>query len=152
MTRRSEPTDEQFALSQDILPANGKRGGPWDDHRTTPRGILWIWHTGAQRRGLPERDGTGESVHDRLTRWRSDGTTDRIRRRLHPERHERGRIDHDLWCADATRIRARRAAAGGGGNEVAGAPADHAPGRPRGGFGTGLHLIVDGNGPPPGRW
>jgi transposase len=35
-----------------------------------------------------------------------------------------------------------------GGEKVAGEPADHALGRSRGGFGTKLHLVVDGNGLP----
>jgi hypothetical protein len=35
MVRRYELTDAQFALIEDLLPRNGKRGGQWNDHRTT---------------------------------------------------------------------------------------------------------------------
>src|SRR5687768_1222311 len=37
---------------------------------------------------------------------------------------------------------------GPGGKKGDGEPADHAPGRSRGGFGTKVHLVVDGNGIP----
>jgi transposase len=149
MTRRYELTDHQFALIEDLLPATGKPGGQWNDHRATLDGILWILHTGAQWRELPDRYGRWKSVYDRFRRWRLDGTTDRILERLLLRLDERGRIDHDLWCVDATSIRASRSAAGALRDaRVPGEPADHALGRSRGGFGTKLHLIVDGNGLP----
>jgi transposase len=93
--------------------ANGRRGGQWNDHRATLNGILWVLHTGAQWRELPERYGRWKSVHDRLTRWRRDGTLDRLLERLHLRLNGRGLIDTDLWCVDATSIRASRSAAGG---------------------------------------
>jgi transposase len=112
MTRHYEMTPEQFSAVEDLVPKNGKRGGQWKDHRTTLNGILWILHTGAQWRGLPERYGKWKSVHARFSRWRRDGTFDRILQRLHLRLDEAGRIDHDLWCVDATSIRASRASAG----------------------------------------
>ena len=74
MIRHYELTAEQFAFIEDLLPANGKPGGQWNDHLTALNGILWILHTGAQWRELPERYGKWKSVHDRLSRWRADGT------------------------------------------------------------------------------
>jgi transposase len=142
-------TDTRYALLDDLLPRNGKRGGQWNDHRTTLDGISWILHTGAQWRELPERYGKWNSVYDRFRRWRKDGTLDRLLERLHQRLDARGRIDLDLWCIDATSIRASRAAAGALRKKpVSGEPADHALGRSRGGFGTELHLIVDGHGIP----
>lgn len=117
MTRHYEMTAEQFTLIADLMPEDGKPGGQWNDHRTTLNGILWVLHTGAQWRELPERYGKWKSVHDRLTRWRKDGTIDRILERLHLKLNERGLIDNDLWCVDATSIRAGRAAAGAGGEK-----------------------------------
>jgi transposase len=149
MTRRSELTDPQFALIEDLLPATGKPGGQWNDHRTTLDRILWILHTGAQWRERPDRYRRPKSVDDRLRRWRLDGTTDRIPERLLLRLDERSRIDHELWGVDATSIRASRSAAGARRDaKGAGEPADHALGRGRGGFGTELPLIVDGNGLP----
>ena len=111
--RRYELADEQYALVADLMPAGGRRGGQWNDHRTTLNGILWVLHTGAQWRELPDRYGNWESVHDRLTRRRRDGTLDRLLERLHLRLNERGLIDEDLWCVDATAVRASRSAAGG---------------------------------------
>lgn len=115
MTRHYELTAEQFATIDDLLPENGRRGGQWNGHRTALNGIRWILYTGAPWRELPERYGKWKSVHDRLTRGRADGTIDRILERLHVRLDERGPIDRDLWCVDATGIRAGRAAAGAGG-------------------------------------
>jgi transposase len=117
MSRRYELTDNQYALIEDLLPRNGRRGGQWNDHRTTLNGIFWMLDTGAQWRELPERYGNWKSVHDRLSRWRADGTFDRILERLHLQLNEQGRIDGDLWLVDATHIRASRAAAGGRGEK-----------------------------------
>ena len=97
MTRHYELTGEQFALIEDLLPANGKPGGQWNDHLTTLNGILWALHTGAQWRELPERYGKWKSDHYRLSRWRADGTFDHILERLHMRLDEQGRIDHYLW-------------------------------------------------------
>jgi transposase len=115
--RRYELTDAQYAVIADLMPPNGQRGGQWNDHRTALNGILWILHTGSQWRELPERYGKWKSVHDRLTRWREDGTIDRILARLHTRLNDRGLIDTDLWCVDATSIRASRSAAGAGGKK-----------------------------------
>ena len=55
-------------MIEDLPPANGKRGGKWNDHLKTLNGILWIPHTGAQWRELLEQYGKWRSVHDRLSR------------------------------------------------------------------------------------
>jgi transposase len=152
MVRRYELTDPQFALIEDLLPRNGRRGAQWNDHRTTLDGLFWLLHTGAQWREVPGRYGKWKSVYDRFRRWRKDGTIDLILQRLHLRLDQRGRLDHDLWCVDATSIRASRSAAGALRRLPAGEPADHALGRSRGGFGTKLHLIVDGHGIPLSVW
>jgi transposase len=112
--RRYELSDQQYALIADLLPVNGKRGGQWKVHRTVLNGIFWILHTGAQWRELPERYGKWKTVYDRFRRWQRDGTIGRILERLQMRLDEQGRIDFDLWCVDATPIRASRSAGGGG--------------------------------------
>lgn len=112
--RRYELTDEQFEVIADLMPANGRRGGQWNDHRRTLNGILWILHTGAQWREMPERYGPWPSVYDRFNRWRKVGMFDRILQRLQYRLDAQGRIDWDLWCVDGTNIRASRSAAGAG--------------------------------------
>ena len=112
--RRYELTDEQFEAIADLMPANGRRGGQWNDHRTTLNGIFWVLHTGAQWREVPERYGPCQSVYDRFNRWRKDGMFDRILQRLQYRLDQQGRIDWDLWCVDGSNIRASRSAAGAG--------------------------------------
>ncbi|MDB5350263.1 MAG: Transposase domain protein [Planctomycetota bacterium] len=146
MTRRYEMTDEGFALIEGLLPPTGRPGGRWNDHRTTLNGISWALHTGAQWREVPERYGPWGTAYGRFRTWRADGTIDRILERLHVVLNERGLIENALWCVDAT---SSRAAAGAGGKKVEGEPEGHALGRSRGGFGTKLHLVVDGRGTPP---
>jgi transposase len=75
-------------------------------------GILWILHSGAPWRDLPDRYGPWETVFAAFNRWREDGTWVRIATSLLDELDDRGQIDHDLWCIDGTVIRASRAAAG----------------------------------------
>ena len=116
--RRCELTDEQFELIGDLLPANGKRGGQWNEHRRTFNGIFWILHSGAQWREMPERYGKWKSVYDRFARWRKDGTIDRILHRLQMKLDKEGRIDWDLWCIDGTNVRASRSAAGAGASKT----------------------------------
>lgn len=146
--RPYELTDEQYARIEDLLPANGHRGGQWNDHRTTLDGILWVLHTGAQWRELPGRYGKWKSAYGRFNRWSKQGLFDRILRRLHTRLDKLKRLDFDLWCVDGSSIRAGRSAAGARQRVMDGEPKDHALGRSRGGFGTKLHLIVDGHGIP----
>lgn len=117
MVRRYELSDEAYSLIEDLLPPNGRRGGQWNDHRRTLNGIFWILHTGAQWRELPERYGKWQSVYHRYNRWSRDGTISRMLQRLQLKLDEQGRIDMDLWCIDATLIRASRAAAGAAGEK-----------------------------------
>lgn len=102
MVRRYELSVEAYGLISDLLPPNGKRGGQWNDHRTTLTGIFWILHTGAQWRELPERCGKRKSAYDCFNRWSRDGTIDRMLKRLQLRLDEQGRMDVDLWCIDAT--------------------------------------------------
>ena len=62
-------SDEQYEQIQHLLPANGKRGGQWKDHRTMIDGILWALADGGRWRNLPERFGPWQSVYDRFRSW-----------------------------------------------------------------------------------
>lgn len=153
MIRRYELSDDQFALIQDLLPANGRRGQQWYDHRAILNGLFWQLHTGAQGREVPERYGPWQTIYSRFRRWQRDGTIARILERLHLALNAEGRIAVDLWCIDATLIRGSRAAGGArrdAEENVPGEPAHHALGRSRGGFGTKLHLVVSHDGVPLG--
>jgi transposase len=112
---RYELSDRQWARIEPLLPHrthHDKPGHPFHDHRPILNGILWILHTGAPWRDLPERYGPWETVYSRFNRWRRDGTWTRIVTSLLDELDDDGRIDPDLWCIDGSVIRASRAAAG----------------------------------------
>ena len=64
-------------------------------------------HAGAQRRERPERYGPSKMAHHRRTVWRRDGTLGRLLERRPLRLDERGRIDHEVWCVDATQVRPR---------------------------------------------
>jgi len=131
-----------------LLPEGGSGGGrPWNDHRQTLNGILWVLRTGAPWRDLPSRFGPWKSVYGRYNRWSKDGTFDTILRTLQGELDAKGQIDRDLWCLDGTSVRATRAASGGRRGEPD-EPRDHALGRSRGGLGTKFHLLCDSTGIP----
>jgi transposase len=159
--RRYELFDAQWRRIAPLFPNerhHGGRGHPFNPHRPIVQGILWLLHTGAPWRDLPQRYGPWQTAYRRFAAWRRDGTWNKILTRLLYRRDRKGLIRHDLWCVDATIIRATRAAAGArrhnrqrlrlGGTAATQqeeAP-DHALGRCRGGFSTKVHLVVDGNG------
>ena len=78
--RRYELSDPQWAILEPFFPPthSGHAGHPWSEHRPIVNGILWILHTGAAWRDLPERYGPFQTVHDRLTRSRHNGAWNRI--------------------------------------------------------------------------
>ena len=157
---RHELSDQQWARIEPFLPHRthrGKAGHPFNDHHRIINGILWILHTGAPWRDLPERYGPWETVYYRFNRWRYDGTWVRMVTAMLDKLDDLGKLDHDLWCIDGTIIRASRAAAGvpdvpppadlGRRKEARlREPSDHGLGRSRGGFGTKIHLASDSRG------
>jgi transposase len=111
MPHRHELTDAEWALVKDLLPPNG-RGRRWADHRTVINGVLFWQATGVPWRDLPERYGPWQTVYERFTRWRADGTWLAVLRHLQASADRAGLIDWDLFGIDSTIARAGRAAAG----------------------------------------
>ena len=111
--KRHEVTDEQWEFLRELIPAKaGKIGRPPKDPRLMLNGILWILHTGAPWRDLPERFGPCKTVWDYFSHWRATGVYDRILEALHVRLDQAGQIEWDLWCVDGSNVRAARAAAG----------------------------------------
>jgi transposase len=112
---RYDLTDAQWTLIEPFFPDryhHGKAGHPWKDHRPLVHGILWHLHTGAPWPDVPERYGPWQTVYDRFSRWRKDGTWAKILDALLLRLDDDGLIDRDLWCVDASVIRASRSAGG----------------------------------------
>jgi transposase len=57
MVGRGELTETAWAAIAPLLPAQGRRGGQWRDHRQVFNGIWWKLRTGAPWRNVPERYG-----------------------------------------------------------------------------------------------
>jgi len=111
--KRHELTDEEWKLVRPILPPRtATTGRPPSDPLKMLNGIFWILRTGAPWRDLPERLGPWQTVYDHFSRWRADGTYDRILKTLQIRLDRDGKIDWDLWCIDGSSVRASRAAAG----------------------------------------
>src|SRR5712671_1705250 len=112
---RYELTDAQWECVAPFFPDryhHDQAGRPWRIHRRIVNGILWHLHTGAPWPDLPERYGPWQTVYDRFNRWRKDGTWAQILDALLIRLDDAQRIDRDLWCVDATVVRASRSAAG----------------------------------------
>lgn len=76
--RKYELNDAQWDKIQRLLPINNRPGRPWNSHRQTLNGILWILNSGAPWRDLPERYGSWKTIYDRFKRWQRDGTLAKI--------------------------------------------------------------------------
>jgi transposase len=161
MRRRYEVSNRQWERLRPLFPHpthHGHRGRPWEPHRRIVNAVLWILHTGAPWRDVPERYGPWETVYGRFRRWRRDGTWSKVLTCLlsHLERH--GRLGRRLWCVDGTVVRASRAAGGavkqprvrpcleGPISLYFPEPKEHGLGYSRGGFGTKVHLLCDAKG------
>jgi transposase len=99
VVRRSELADGAWERVAPLLPANGRRGKQWKDHRTVVNGILWKLRTGAPWRDLPERYGSWQTCYDRFVRWRRDGTWDRLLARAQTECDAAGKVEWEVSSA-----------------------------------------------------
>jgi transposase len=112
--RRHELSDEEWGLLAPLLPPRRTAGCTYRDHRTVLNGMLWVLHTGAPWRDLPERYGPWKTVYDRFRRWAQSGLFDRLLAQLQARLEREARLDWELWCIDGTSVRAHKAAAGAG--------------------------------------
>ena len=111
--KRHQLTDEQWALVEPHLPrSNARTGRPPKDLRLMLDGVLWVLHTGAPWRDLPERFGPWQTVYDHFRNWRKGGVFAAIIEALQLRLDKDGYVDWDLWCVDGAHVRASRAAAG----------------------------------------
>lgn len=107
-------TDDEWDLIADVFPEPAATGRPRRNPRQVFDGILWILRAGAPWRDLPEEFGPWKTVWRLFDQWNSDGTLDKILRRLQAAFVDINEIDQELWCIDGTIVRAARCATGGG--------------------------------------
>jgi transposase len=108
---RGELTDTAWAKIAPQLPAAGRPGGRWRDHRTVINGIMWKLRTGAPWRDLPDRYGPWQTCHDRYVRWRRDGTWDRLLAHAQTRSDAVGEVEWTV-SIDSRVVRAHQHAAG----------------------------------------
>jgi len=111
MGGRGELTDQAWEQVAPQLPANGRKGQQWADHRRVINGILWKLRTGAPWRDLPQRYGSWKTCYDRLVRWRRDGTWDRLLAHAQTKSDAVGEVEWEV-SLDSTIVRAHQHAAG----------------------------------------
>lgn len=124
-------------------------------HRPVINGILWKLRIGAPWCDLTDRYGPWQTCHDRLVRWRRDGSWDRL---LESAQTTSDAVGELPWVisVDSTCVRAHQHAAGAGKQPACadtsgkGSLCDpnEALGRSRGGLTTKVHLACDGRGRP----
>lgn len=134
---RHELTDEQWARLEGLLPGRrGGHGGVARDNRLFMNAVWYVAKTGIPWRDLPERFGKWDTTYHRYNEWCKKKVWQRILEVVQDP-------DLERLMLDSTIIRAHQHAAGMNGGED-----DQALGRSRGGFGTKIHLSVEGLGQP----
>jgi transposase len=118
MVGRGELTEQAWSVIAPLLPSStGRRGGQWREHRRVINGILWKLRTGAPWRDLPERYGSWQTCADRLSRWRREGTWDRILAHVQTRSDAVGEVVWEVWevwevSVDSATARAHQHASG----------------------------------------
>ncbi|NYF96951.1 transposase [Janibacter cremeus] len=113
MVRDGVISNELWDVVEPVLPTNvGRRGRPWNDHRTTLEGIIWRFRTGSPWRDLPAEFGPYQSVWQRHRLWSIDGTYEAMVAAV----HEHAGLGHEdleaILSIDSTSVRAHQHAAG----------------------------------------
>ena len=107
MARRYEVTDEQWEVLQTYFGNSPKQTGrPQSDNRKLLNGVLWILHTGAPWRDLPEYYGPWQTVYKRFAQWQKN---DKFKQLFENVREN---PDMQHLCIDGTYIKAHRASTG----------------------------------------
>ena len=123
MLRDDAISDELWDVLGSVMPQDaGRRGRPWNDHRTTLEGIIWRFRTGAPWRDLPESFGPYQSV------WQRHRSTDGTYERMVAAVRQQATLDCDeveaILSIDSTVVRTHQPAAGARRDSVVADPAD----------------------------
>jgi len=130
MVRDGVIDDELWDVLETVMPQDaGRRGRPWNDHRTTLEGIIWRFRTGSPWRDLPVEFGPYQSVWERHRLWSTDGTYEAMVAavREHAGLEQEGL--EEILSVDSTSARAHQHAAGARRDSVAVDPEEDTGGR-----------------------
>lgn len=106
--RRYELTDREWEQLRPYFPERQARdkGRPRKDSRQILNGILWIAHSGAVWRDLPERYGAWQTVYKRFVQWQESGLLEQIFHDLGAD------VDLQDISIDGTYVKAYKASVG----------------------------------------
>ncbi|MCX5381577.1 IS5 family transposase [Streptomyces sp. NBC_00091] len=129
-------TEAQWTRIEPLLPdRTPKRGGRWRDHRQVIDAIAFKYRTGIPWTDLPEHFGSWKGAHNRLRKWATDGTWEKVFTALLAQADAEGDLDDRPGSSARCRVPSKGA--------LVGEPDDHALGRSRGGLTTKVHLAAD---------
>ena len=130
MLRDGVISDELWDVLGPVMPQDaGRRGRPWNDHRTTLEGIIWRFRTGSPWRDLPDAFGAYQSVWQRHRLWSTDGTYERMVAAVRQQAKLGAEQIQAILSIDSTIVRAHQHAAGARGDSVVADPAGDTGGR-----------------------
>ena len=112
---RHQLSDDEWNRIKDLLPAErtGKKGRPAKDNRMIVNAVMWLLHTGAPWRDIPEEYGSWNSVYTRFRRWRERGIWEKVFSSLSKDQ------DLENVMIDGTYVRAHQDASGAkGGRKI----------------------------------
>lgn len=113
MVRDGVISDELWAILEPVMPQDaGRRGRPWNDHRTTLEGIAWRFRTGSPWRDVPAVFGAYQSVWQRHRLWSTDGTYQRMFAAVREHAGLGSGEVEQILSIDSTVVRAHQHAAG----------------------------------------
>jgi transposase len=111
--RRSELTDEQWAVIEPMLPEPkaSSRGGPKPiPNRPVFEGILWVLRTGARWKDMPDGFPSYSTCRRRLIEWEEQDVWLKAWRALLGQLDERGQLQWDEAFADGSFAPAKKGA------------------------------------------
>jgi transposase len=107
-------SDDEWDCISDLFGEPAATGRLPVSRRQVMDGILWVLRTGSPWRDLPKEFGAWQTVWRLFDAWNSSGAFDAALRRLQASYAEVGDISGELWCINATNVRAARCSTGGG--------------------------------------
>jgi transposase len=115
-------TDAQWERLAPFIPVVPRRpdgkGRPRVDNRAILNGILWVLHSGARWKDLPEQYPPYQTCHRRFQEWIDQGVFERMAQDLAVVFQEQGQIDLAKCFIDGSFVEAKKGAAMLGGKKT----------------------------------